>query len=76
MCFLACVKLGAKQLKGLDSPSFQDESSPGHKLERFMISTVSRQVLNKLFTHGSLWLAPLSSPGHNLVSASLFSEKR
>lgn len=41
-----------------------------------MISTVSRQVLNKLFTHGSLWLARLSSPGHNLVSASLASEKR
>ena len=50
MCFLTCVKSGANKLKGLDSPIFQNESFSGHELKGFLTtSTVSRQVLNKLF---------------------------
>lgn len=61
MCFLTGVKSGAEQLKGLESPSFQDESSPCHELKGFlMISIVSNKYLvnsSKIIGSQDIWAA-------------------
>lgn len=60
MCFLICVKSGANKVKGLKSPIFHNESSTGHELKGFLTtSTVSRQVLNKLFKNN--WFSLVGS---------------